>query len=98
MQDALAAVLAKRKDRTLAVILGVKEREIDQFLPHDAQRRLRKAILDGVNDFYEMVVDVMGSLDSGDVVLNQAYLDKIDEMYDHVVRIPIKENGGRQRV
>lgn len=102
MQDALAAVLAKRKDRTLAVILGVKEREIDQHLPPDAQRRLRKVILDGVNDFYEMVVDVMGSLDSGDVVLNQDYLDKIDAVYDRVVRIPMKnersENGAVTRV
>jgi hypothetical protein len=90
MQDALAAVLNKRKDRALALILGVKEREVDQYLPVEAQRRLRKVVLDALNDYHEMVVDVMGSLDSGEVVLNQDYLDKIDAIHDKLVRIPLR--------
>lgn len=91
MQEALAEVLKRRKDRTLAVILGVKERECDSFLPPEAQRRLRKAILDAVNDFHEMVLDIVGSYDtSGGVVLNEEYLQKIDDLHDALVRIPLR--------
>jgi hypothetical protein len=91
MQDALAELLRRRKDRTLAVILGVKERECDQHLPPEVQRRLRKAVLDAVNDLYEVILDVMGSYDaSGDVVLNEDYLRKIDDLHDALIRIPLR--------
>lgn len=96
MQDALADLLRRRKDRAIAIILGVKEREADHMLPPEVQRKLRKVVLDALNDYYEMTLDVMGSLDTGEVVLNGEYLAKIDELHDTLVRIPLRpqvQNG-----
>lgn len=87
MQQAMADMLAKRRDRAIAVILGVKERECDPYLPAEASARLRKVVLDQLNDFYELTMDLARSFDQGDVVLNDAYLDKIDELHSGVVEI-----------
>lgn len=89
MQQALEAVLRKRKDRSLAIILGVKERECDRHLPVPVQHRLRKVILDQFNEFYCLLVDIADSLDSGDVVLNEEWLSKLDAIYDAVVAEPV---------
>lgn len=87
MQQALTDVIAKRRDRAIAVLLGIKEREIDQYLPLEARALMRKAILDQLNDFYGLVVDVLGSLDNGDVVLNELYLEKLDGLHRDVARL-----------
>lgn len=73
-------LLARRRDRAIAIILSVKERECDAYLPEDASKRLRKVILDQFNDFASLLGDIA---DSG-VVLNQDYLDKIDKIYEHL--------------
>lgn len=78
MQPVLSEVIARRRDRAIAVLLGVKEREIDQFLPPEAKSLLRKAILDQMNDFHAFVVDVMRSLDTGEVIVNELYMEKLD--------------------
>lgn len=85
MQDVLNDVIARRRDRAIAALLGVKEREADQYLPPEVSRALRKAILDQVNDFHTFVTDVMRSLDTGEVVLNDLYMEKIDQLHEVVV-------------
>lgn len=85
MQAALEALLRKRKDRTVAVILHVKERDADKHLPRDVQQKLRKVVMDQVNEFYDLVVDIAGSLDTGEVLLNDEYLEKIDRIHQAVV-------------
>lgn len=85
MQIEMVELLAKRRDRCIAICLGVKEREIDRYLPPEAKAKLRKVILDQVNEFYDVVVELMGSLDSGDSVVNQLWLDKIDQMHAVIV-------------
>ena len=85
MQPVLNDVIARRRDRAIATLLGVKEREIDQYLPSEARALLRKAILDQLNDFHSLVVDVMRSLDTGEVVLNDLYMEKIDQLHEVVV-------------
>lgn len=85
MQDVIADVIARRRDRAIAVLLGIKEKEVDQYLPPEVKARLRKAILDQMNDFHSLVVDVMRSFDTGEVVLNELYLEKIDQLYEVVV-------------
>lgn len=87
MQTALTDVIAKRRDRAIATLLGVKEREIDQYLPPEARALLRKAIMDQLNDFHGLVADVVGSLDNGEVVLNELYLEKLDRMHRDVTII-----------
>lgn len=81
MQPALEKLLRRRRDRAIAIILSTKERECDRHLPPDARAKLRKVVLDQLNEFYEMVVDVAASLDTGEVVLNEEYLRKIDDIH-----------------
>lgn len=58
--------MKKRRDRAIAIVLGVKEREIDKLMPRTQQgerasRLMRKVILDQFNDFYDFCLDVAGS-------------------------------------
>lgn len=86
MQQVLSDVLSKRKDRAIAIILGVKERECDKHLPPEVSSKLRKVVLDQLNEFYDLCLDVMRSLDTGEVVLNESYMTKLDEIHDALVR------------
>lgn len=98
MQPVLVDVIARRRDRAIAVLLGVKEKEVDQYLPAEVKVRLRKAILDQLNEFHSLVLDVMRSLDNGEVVLNDLYLEKIDDLHREVGMIRdhlVPENGKR---
>lgn len=85
MNTALMDMLAKRRDRSISIVLGTKERECDRFLPKDAQQKLRKVILDQMNDLAAFAVDVCDSLDTGEVVLNETYLQKLDDVHDVVM-------------
>lgn len=90
MQSGLRDLLEKRRNRTIAVILGVKEREVDPLLPDgrcgdEAADKLRKVVLDQVNELVNFVVDVLDSFDTGEVMLNQDYLRKIDELHRELV-------------
>jgi hypothetical protein len=84
MQTAVAEVLAKRRDRAIAICLGVKEREVDGYLPRPVQAKLRKVILDQFNEFYDLASDLLRSLDRDDIVLNEVYLDRIAALHDDV--------------
>jgi hypothetical protein len=85
MQQALTDLLHRRKQRAIAIVLGVMERECGQQVPAMAQQKLRKVILDQFNDLHDVCVDVMGSLDTGEVALNEAYLERLDEIHAAVV-------------
>lgn len=84
MQPVLTDVLARRRDRSIAIILGLKERECDSYLPRDASVKLRKAVLDQFNEFFDFAVDILRSYDSADEgpVLNDIYLEKLDIIHD----------------
>lgn len=85
MQDGLRELLEKRRNRGIAIILGVKERECDEHLPKEASQKLRKVVLDQMNEFHDLVNDIFDSVDSGDVVLNEEWLRKLDEMHQALV-------------
>jgi hypothetical protein len=87
MDDQIKTLLAKRRDRTIAIMLGFKERSCDQYLPQEVRVELRKVILDQINDFYELMLDLMNSVDDGSVMLNQEYLDKIDQIYANLTGV-----------
>lgn len=76
------AFLGKRRDRAIATILGFKERECDEYLPDAVAARLRKEILDQVNELIDTAFDLLGS----GVGINQIYLDRIDEIHDAVTK------------
>lgn len=87
MQDALEDLLKRRRDRAIAIVLSIKERECDSHLPREARAKLRKVVLDQFNEFYDLVLDIMSSLDQGDVVLNEEYLEKLDSVHRDVSEI-----------
>lgn len=68
--------LGKRRDRAIATILSFKERECDIYLPEDVSYELRKVILDQIND----VIDLAYDLINDDIIINEAFLDKLDEI------------------
>lgn len=83
--SALIDLLNKRRDRAIAIILRTKEQECDQYLPREQSAKLRKVVLDQINNLSDMVIDLMGSLqDNSGVILNEYYLQRLDEVHDMV--------------
>ena len=70
--------LGKRRDRAIAIILSYKERECDDYLPDYVSRELRKVVLDQINDIVELAFDMINY----DIVLNDEFLDKLDELLE----------------
>jgi len=81
----LHGMLARRRDRAISIVLGLKEKECDQFLTKESSMKLRKVILDQMNELADFAIDVCNSLDTGEIVLNEKYLHKLDELYETVV-------------
>lgn len=74
--------LRRRKDRSAAIILSVLDREVPD---RTARERIRKVVLDQLNDHHAATLDVIQSLDNGTVVLNDHYLQKLEEVHDAIV-------------
>lgn len=71
-------LLARRKNRALAIILSTKEKECDEFLPDYASYKMRKVILDQVNELFEYTEDIIDALTSGvEIAANEYYLERI---------------------
>lgn len=76
----MSEALAKRRDRAIATILAVKEAECDPYLPADVSMRLRKIILDNINDLF-----MAACADEPPVLYNELIHKKIEEIYEVVV-------------
>lgn len=92
-------ILSKRRDRTIAIVLGVKEREVDPLLSQmpggtRASGLLRKVILDQINDFYDMALDVSSSSGADDYEFNpeiwsrkiEGHLRDLSRQMQHIVQ------------
>lgn len=91
-QQLLGTILAKRRDRSIAIVLGVKERECDKDLTPEARTKLRKVVLDQFNEYHDFCADVLRSLEGhSDSVLNEVWLDKIDTMHSMITEIASRE-------
>jgi len=86
MQDSVKELLGRRKNRAIAIILTCKETECDSYLPDSASYRLRKVVLDQVNELHDLCVDVIESLDTDNVVLNEFWLKKIEAKLELIYR------------
>lgn len=69
-------LLERRLKRCIATILSAKEKDIDRYIPEEVAASFRKTILDQINEFYGLVVDVLND----DV--NQEFLDMLDMLED----------------
>lgn len=85
MDDAAKKILAKRRDRTIATILGAKEDMLDEHLPYEVQREFRKVLLDQINDFYDLASDILKSVQPEGVIMNEDFLEKIVQIHQAVV-------------
>lgn len=85
MNDQVKALLRKRVDRSIATLLGYKEKECDYYLPKEVSLDLRKKILDQLNDLYEICLDLMATVSDDSYTINEIYLQKIDEIYGVII-------------
>ncbi len=69
-------LLERRLKRCIASILSAKEKEIDRYIPEEVASTFRKTILDEINEFYALVVDVLND------EINQEFLDMLDMLED----------------
>lgn len=104
-------ILKKRRDRAIAIILSIKEREIDPLLQQveggqRASKALRKVVLDQVNDFFEMALDVAMSGESATFEFNaETWEARMGEMEQRLLAAvagdaleDAPESNGRSRV
>ena len=74
------SIVARQRDRSIASILDYKERECDALLPPPVAKMLRKVVLDNINDLTNLCLDLLGG-----AIVNELYLEKIDEIYNWVL-------------
>lgn len=85
-------ILRKRRDRAIAIVLNVKEREIDPLLNQEgggahASRALRKVILDQFNDFCDLALDVTASGEASTFEFNsEVWIRKINDIHRAITR------------
>lgn len=84
MEDAVRKILAKRRDRMIATILGAKEDLCDTYLPDDVSEAFRKVVLDQTNDYFDLCADILRSVQPDSVLINEAWLEKIDAIHEAV--------------
>lgn len=75
-------LLKRRRDRAIATVLSFKEREVDIHLPPEVAQKLRKEILDQINDVCDLALDL---LSPEDVIWNELFMQRLDEIHDAVV-------------
>lgn len=78
LHDDTRFFLERRKNKAIAIILSLKERECDQYLPTEASEALRKVILDQLNDLAELAESLLDS----STILNEEYVKKIDRILE----------------
>jgi len=76
--------LGKRRDRAIATLLSFKERDCDQYLPPEISQKLRKEILDQINELCDVAFDLMNV---SDVVWNEDFMDRFDYMFDSIEKM-----------
>lgn len=70
--------LGKRRDRAIAIILSYKEKECDYYLPDYISKQLREVIMDQINDICDLAFDLIND----DIIINEEFLDRLDEILD----------------
>jgi hypothetical protein len=85
MQDVVRDLLDKRCKRACRAILQAKEDYADPHCPLEDSIKLRRVVLDQVNDFHKLAVDIVESMDGSGV--NELYIAKLDEIWDYITEL-----------
>lgn len=74
----VARLIAIRGNRTTAVVLSWLEENVYGYLPEDVQKDTRRLILDQINGFKDLAIDVVKADTS---MINEHWVEKLDEIY-----------------
>jgi hypothetical protein len=77
----LARLVAERRKRLVASILGHAEREFYAQLTPEQQATFRRKTLGAVDEFCDLMRDIL-KISGEDVVLNQHALDLLNALHD----------------
>lgn len=84
MEKGIKDLLDRRKNRSIAIIMAAMEESAYEYLPEDVASSIRKVTLDQINDFYNLVLDVLNSMDNSNVALNKYYLDILEDIHSYI--------------
>ncbi len=73
-----ANLIANRGNRTTAIVLSWLEDNVYEFLDEDLQKMTRKMILDNLNSFKDLSIDIVKS---DTAYLNTLWMEKLDEIH-----------------
>lgn len=76
-----ANLIATRGNRATAVILSWLEEHVYDYLPEEVQRETRQMVLDQVNIFKDLAIDVVKS---DTAYMNQVWLEKLDQIHEAI--------------
>lgn len=79
LDDEALRSIERRRDKAIAVILRTKEDECDRFLPSDVSSSFRKKILDEINEYHEVSMEIL-KFSLGSSVVNDVYIEKLVEL------------------
>lgn len=78
----LIEALGRRRNKAISIILRYKEDHIDSQIDEETSDRFRTVVLDQINDFHDVCVDLFGA--SGGVV-NELWVEKLEEIHDILI-------------
>ena len=76
-----ANLIAARGNRCTASILGWMEKNIYSNLSEDQRRQVRQVVLDNVNAFKDLAIDIVKS---DAAYVNEFWAEKLDRIHDEV--------------
>ena len=89
-ENTMAANLVQtRGNRVSATMLSWLEDNVYEFLEEDLQRRTRQMVLDNVNGFKDLTIDIVKS---DTAYMNQLWVEKLAEIHKE-----IRRNGAAHR-
>ena len=79
MEISTLRAIEAQKRRAIAEILEAKDQIADPYLSSDDSRRLRKAILDAVNDLHRNTLLIVEAAEEG-MTVNELIIDRLAEI------------------
>ena len=76
-----ANLIATRGNRTTATMMSWLETNIWEHLDKDEQKKTRQMVLDNINAFKDLAMDIVKS---DTAYMNELWLEKIDEIHQEI--------------
>lgn len=86
MQEKVKSIIESRSKRVCRVILDAKDEFCDANMDHEDSMVFRETVLDQVNDFKNLCIQLVEAVDVGAVSVNELWLEKLDEIHKQLCR------------